>query len=480
LEIIIIRVTVGKYDYWAERVPESIRNQYPDLSSAIDCIFSQFDNKEASLSLFWKIYDLSKKQLLQTSVELLELESKLNQLENELKKEIRANLNTSSQDIVIFIVYLHVASSLIVVLEDQGHHSSELFKEILEFLDNIFSIYEEKIGQLDSSPFWESIYACVTIIAIRLYYLRESELKYEESFEYLDTAVKAARISGFFISSDEINPQAPVDTFEKLWDNPSIVENWQKLAGYCEEISSDELFGDSDVKWKDEEDYGVLFWAFAKGMCSSRLSLNEYIKLKESDEKREAELRLKNYFFADCWDSIPEEFRDDLKAMDKLWFSKEQLNLVGILGSLKRVTEGLIRKLLWDSFIQWRSSTKNGEKQSLSPDELFYENKLNETLKNIQEFGYEPSLIDFSYMMRHYRFPIFVKSKPYLKPHLEFMQDTLYKNIRDLNKKRRLGEHPKNPKIYKKEDIASLVKIFLGINELGILPLLARMLKESS
>jgi hypothetical protein len=279
---------------------------------------------------------------------------------------------------------------------------------------------------------------------------------------------------------DNLDPQAPVNTFEKLWDSPSKVTSWQTLALFCEVLAWNEMlyntgYWDITVNWKGEEQDFHTFWIHAEGLCKSRLSSTEYNEQRERDKQQESEKRLRNYFFSDSWDNIPEEDQGDLTAIDKLWFTEERkINLGAIVSNLKIVTEHFVRHLLWDSFIQWRAS--GHVKTDIK--ELNKETRFAKRLQDLYDRNYDPALPDFLAMLRLATFERFI-SQMFPPDECKFVLNRLEGPLMRLNPQRTRREH-KVGQTWKREEVAPLLKEFFGIDCIGILPFLARMSKEAS
>lgn len=486
----------GKHDWWVEMVPDSMREHFPNLTETLVRLRDESENKGAALSLFWKIYDLSEKDLLQ-SLEELDLIEKIDNLERKLNNCLRERLRAPSKNSSEFFVYLHVASALLITLESKEPSFSERFSEIIDSVEEIGKYYygdfedfyaldpsieelKELLGEkieprtLPDYVFLRSLHALLALMAKWAFELQDEEGNWEKALDNLAKAVVFSHRSLFNVFID-LDPQAPVETFANLWNNKNEVKYWGKLAEWCRVMASEENLYDPMIKWKDEEIQGLFFWVYASGLCAAQLSLTEHRSWMEANESYASEQRLTNYFFFTDWENIPQPLRGDLKAADTLWFSKEKLNLAGILGSLKRVTERLMRIVFWEPFVQWRDATE----LRMKPEQVKKEAEFKERLQELQRSNHQPSIADFLVMLRLPSFGMFIEGVPYLKANRENIQNIVYEAIMELNKKRRLAEHPKNVQRWQKEDIAPLLKKFFGINEFGVLPFLARMLKVS-
>lgn len=65
---------------WEDMVPEPVRKQFPHLIDTIAFLDEHPTSREATLSLFWRIYDLSKKEF-PPSQEILDRIDSLERLE---------------------------------------------------------------------------------------------------------------------------------------------------------------------------------------------------------------------------------------------------------------------------------------------------------------------------------------------------------------------------------------------------------------
>ena len=536
--------------YWEAMVPEPIRKRFPTISGALDFLEEQSESQESALSLFWKIYDLSKTQLL-PSLETFneEILVRIDNLERKLKEEIEevswqkecANMYKRGiwqsekskkywcEELKVdrpkraskLFVYIHVAGSLIIMLETKKTSHSERFTETLKHISGIEAFWEyafssdeyEDAAYTLSDPFGSSRYALIPITESRLFEIDDNSGRWKQALYDVESYLLWAAV--FPDVGDNLDPQAPVNTFEKVWDNPDKVEDWARLASccnsiadgyaklaawYCEllrpylerdellrpDLERDELqrfceLSDRNpeqkmVKWKGEEMSIYHFWCYAEGLCKGRLSPTEYTKLREYDEKQASEKRLKDYFFYDCWDNIPKAIQGELIAIDRLWFSPGPINLGGILEDLKVVTEPLIRKLLWEPFIQWRSSSHKTDIKALKQEYDF-----DKRLQKLQERNHTPSISHFMNMLKLASFRReFIQQVAFSQGDREFIFK-LAEPLKELNRMRTPRAHPPGiPKNWQRDDLASLLNKFLGIDCQGILPFLARMLKKAS
>lgn len=478
-----MRSTKTTYDYWGEMVPDPIRKEFQIPTDALDCLDKQHGSREAALSLFWKIYDLSKNQLLSSLDE--EILDRTDDLEQKLNKE----LEIVNKDATKFFIYLHVAVSLITLAleKDKSYSPENRVAETLRQIEGFWDAgYEKEIGPIDKDdPFDRSVGALLTIGNIELFNLDYNEGKYEDALEHLASAIDASQTSdaSFVIWKAGLDPQSPVNAFEKLWDGsqlkPDIVKSWEKLAEYCRQLQSDNMLRERSVDWEGEKQDGFPFWIYAEGLCTTRLSPTEYNKQKRRDDEEASETRLRNYFFGDCWDNIAEEIQSKLKTIDYLWFSPQKMDFGDVVEDLKIVTEQLVRQLLWDPFVQWRNSNDYKRDLEVLKKEIAFE----KSLQFLKDTGYEPWLPYYAAMLALPSFKEqFIPQAPFSEDDRKFILNNLAEPLTKLNPKRKKRAHPppSERKTWQREDVGPLLKQFLGINEEGVLPRLARMLKRAS
>lgn len=454
-------------DPWEAMVPERIRQQYSGLEEALCALEANADSEEAAVALFWRVYTFPKE--LAPSQDVIE---RVASLEEKRRPQMGPDVEQPWQRV---FVYLHVAGCLAVALERKEPVYSERYIENLEGMERWWDWgVHKKVWSFDEDDaFGRSLHALVGQAAIRLFKVRHGEGKQEEALLDLAVGLSMLKQSGFQ-GELELDGQTAVDAFEKLYDNPNKV-SWQKMAEWCRSIGNSQAFTDNMVNWKGETMQGYDFWIYVEGICKGRLSRTEYIKLRDSDKKRESEQRLRGYFFQDSWEGIPEPLQGDLIVIDKLWLSEEKVNLGSIVENLKLVAEQLLRPLLWERFLPWRdSAAKRGELKEIQKEILFDTKRV-----WLEKKCREPSLFHFLEVLRLSSFREFVAShKSLTKEDREFMLSSLGKPLSKLNKIRTPRAHPHSPRDWRREDLAPLLKDFLGIDCPGILPGLARIAKH--
>jgi hypothetical protein len=194
-------------DYWKDMVPEHIREQFPNLMDTLDFLDKNPDSREAALSLFWMIYDLRERQLA-PSQEMLD---KLDNLERELNTELREQLRTGVKHTSKFLVYLHVAGSLVITLESRQITWEERVREILDQIQGFWRAgYNNGLGGfIKHDSFDESLCTLAAIIRVWLFKLKDHDHEWEDALHDLMWglfgAVNVERCAPVVVDLDLIN-----------------------------------------------------------------------------------------------------------------------------------------------------------------------------------------------------------------------------------------------------------------------------------
>ena len=109
---------------------------------------------------------------------------------------------------------------------------------------------------------------------------------------------------------------------------------------------------------------GIEYWTFARGLCISRLSRDEYRDLRMDDERHTAHNRLKRYFFAGLWDAMSPAAQDALITADLIYWAPEGSKDT-LLENLRHATEVIFEEQVAGPFREWR--TEQGIAQQSSP-----------------------------------------------------------------------------------------------------------------
>ena len=94
------------------------------------------------------------------------------------------------------------------------------------------------------------------------------------------------------------------------------------------------------------------YWAFARALCISRLSRDEYRDLRMDDERHTARDRLKRYFFTDIWEDVPPVAQDALITADLIHWAQEGSKAT-LPENLRLATEAILEERLVQPFRAW-------------------------------------------------------------------------------------------------------------------------------
>ena len=146
----------------------------------------------------------------------------------------------------------------------------------------------------------------------------------------------------------QVSLEEVASLFRLLKQSAPTNANWREIAEYCEGLAvlplmdRDVFTGVEDFVENEEGNLSLSwseFWYGAAAWASAQLSPSEYRKMREDDEKRAAETRLKNYFFGRDWSSLPERAQQRLITADLIWNSPQRVSRESVLNDLLRAAE---------------------------------------------------------------------------------------------------------------------------------------------
>lgn len=496
-----MEITFASHDHWGKMVPEPIRTRFATLTDSVSYLEEHPESQEAVLSLWWKVYDLSEKELL-SSLEMLEREVTpcVDGLERKLNQDLHDQLKRGGGNVSRFFVYLHLAASLLAMLETRGERDSERYVEILNEVIGFWNAFrsqlpqppqvleitgEDLVTQLEQilgterywppvdDPFSRSFYSVAAILRVKLFELRDAEGKWQEALSQLKDAIELSERAKTYYGTFDFEPGAPVRVFEKLWDNQKSVETWRELVDFCRAISCLDNVADAELEWKGEVMQGLSFWTYAAGLCEAQFTPTDLIKYKALEDKDNAKKRLKHYFFSDCWENLPEEIREQLSNIDHIWLDENRKDFGDILENLKIMAEELLQGFLWDPFVQWRSSRQ----VNVTAASLKRETHFDDLLKELGEKDHKPGLSHLRGMLELPTFRRFVERSPLSEENRRFILDSIGKFLAELNLLRNKRAHRKPYHLSLREEVAPLLNMFFGVGQPGVLPTLARITK---
>ena len=275
-----------------------------------------------------------------------------------------------------------------------------------------------------------------------------------------------------------VDASSVATAFEDAYESPSTKVPWAQWAMHCELLK----FGYTQAAvWLDESPLAgseriptriggiqepggdtyypsfplVEFFAFARGLCASRLSQDEYRTLREEDERRSASDRLERYFFQDLWDNVPEPAKGELIAADQVGWVPGG-SKAGLPGNLRRAAEAILRERVVEFFREWRKRQGIPIPCARNPDELSaLLRDLRDNRRAFYEFAAET-------------YPEFSKRK----------WQALMKDLSTLVMLRNRSEHPEDRGPVDPGRVASEYRKFIGIGSDGVIQRLLRYKPE--
>ena len=228
--------------------------------------------------------------------------------------------------------------------------------------------------------------------------------------------------------------------------------------------------GGKKAKWGE-------FWHSAGAWATAQLSPGEYRKLRDDDERHEAERRLKSYFFGDDWSLLPKRAQERLITADINWYSSQRTSREAILNDLLRATERMCYEYIWRPLA------------SVEPFEWFreldeFEEKRHEIRSRPYPKSQDPNIGDLLWVCEQPFLERFLKDRQLECSEIQFLTQTLPRRGRLLKDYRNPAEHDLSsaarPGRANKHDEEAhhAYKAFLGIGDKGALPELARIARK--
>ena len=248
--------------------------------------------------------------------------------------------------------------------------------------------------------------------------------------------------------------------------NPPHVLEWS-VDSYWGEAYINQYGGETIVDEFDDElietadGYLVTwaeYWQRAHEWTTAQLSPSEYRKMRDADEKDAAERRLKNYFFGDCWPTLPSRAQASLKSADQTWNSKEGGRRESILNELLRATEEMCYDFIWKPLANSRES---------SLEFLKFEARAIDRHST-------PSARDYIRLCKQASFQDHLRLKNLPSKDIQFLGVELPNLLEQLIDRRNPAEH-ETGSTTAREVIEDCYRRFLGIGSDGVLPELARI-----
>lgn len=191
-----------------------------------------------------------------------------------------------------------------------------------------------------------------------------------------------------------IESQNIADVFDEIYSAIDLKVDWRELADRCDQMW---YFYDNAQKKALEKKLHIIqfvsskfskvqsesgsywtpsyplneFWAFARGLCITRLSPDSYRKLRDDDERHAALDRLRKYFFDDVWHEMPSDAQEALITADRVFWATEGRK-GDVLENLRLAIEPILEQQLLVPFRSWcsqhsrktRDNSQNNDKKT--------------------------------------------------------------------------------------------------------------------
>ena len=228
--------------------------------------------------------------------------------------------------------------------------------------------------------------------------------------------------------------------------------------------------GGKKAKWGE-------FWHSAGAWATAQLSPSEYRKLRDDDQKHEAEHRLKSYFFGDDWSHLPERTQERLITADINWYSSQRTSREAILNDLLRAMESMCYEYIWLPLA------------SVEPSKWFRElDEFEAHREKIRTRPYprsqDPDIGDLLWVCEQPFLERFLKDRQLECSEIQFLTQTLPRSGRLLKDYRNPAEHDLSGAARQgrtnrhDEEAFHAFRAFLGIDQKGVLPELARIARK--
>lgn len=291
-------------------------------------------------------------------------------------------------DDVNAVTFVHLAVGNALLLEEVENRQSERFWELLDDALRIIKIRNEIGYELsddyDFSPYMEKSQALVEeLIYCKQFHRNFNERKYMQALDSLKEASRLASYTEFWDFGEEcasalevwdagnnllaniVPEQKAVDAFDYIYEEHSVTIDWGKLASYCntfqriyEDLSTESVYssvlGESLNSWA--------FWPLARLLASQRISRDDLIETLRAMQGKEAEARLRLYFFRETWDSLPDKARASLISADREYENHGGRRPI-IFDHLRHAARAIMVESLWKPYREFlRSKAADGLK----------------------------------------------------------------------------------------------------------------------
>lgn len=446
--------------------------------------FEDYPSLETSFALCWQQLD---SRLTPSNHSYDNILARMSVLVTKNRPHIAPDPGYGDFDDVQAVTYAHLAVGLALLLEKAEGGQSEKFWELLDDAlriikvrsrvgyslddDNEFSFHMEKSESLLDE-----------LINCKQFHRCFNERKYLQALNFLEYASKLASdtedcgfgedyysqleapYAGYDLVVHVIPEQKAVDAFEFLYEENSRNTNWKLLASHCsafqhiyEDLATDSVsvFGVAMFSWD--------FWPLAHMLASQRISRDELVDVLGQMRNKEAETRLRLYFFHSTWNNLPEKARAAIISADRE-YENTHGRRQGIFEDLWLATREILVEVLVKPYNAFCAAQKE-QREIKSFTSLALALDDDKDLDDIvQALYYAPLFEEYLRQTFNEDDKAFIKGaeKAFIKLN-RFRNDTVHAN------------RPAYKRNNFERDIRETYAEFLGIGRDGILPCLMRL-----
>lgn len=454
---------------------------------------------DSAMRLFWSIYEWWKSEdgalppILSDSIEeytalVLRVLDTLYELH---RVPYEPDADSANSDDAL-LIYLHVAAAR--AFRTRKRNRSKLSEESVTCFEEVIRTYHRIVSttepEMDKLPAYVSMRAILGMSQWEISRLRYGENSYEESFyalsqstsfyeaalDDLPVVIRAEHWWGptgeKLLKGLDLSLKEAGRIFQGLKDRRYEVSEWKEVARTCTDLyymradaiaNYDEVIADPQTGYEHPGITWYEFWYGAREYALNQVSPNNLMRLREEEESRSAEDRLKKYFFPSSWTFIPVRAHMALVNADKMFNSREPGRFDGILNELRIALEEVCHKFIWQP---WVSSG------SLTLDHFLLD--LQRTRDSVRP---RPSLWVYERACGSDDYREFLYEQRLDENDIRFLTQDLPTKISQLRSERNIAEHERAGQ-RSQEDVRSFYRGIVGVGQVGVLPELMRIAHE--
>ena len=268
----------------------------------------------------------------------------------------------------------------------------------------------------------------------------------------------------------EVSAREAAAPFNLLKESPPSDAIWRQVAEDCRGLAilpdlEWEVFSGVEASEyvEDPETCFELswseFWYQSAAWASAQLGSNEFRQELRAVREEAAEHRLGRYFFTSTWSSLPEGAQERLVSADVNWNSRQRVSRESILNDLLRASEEMCERFLYEQVMN---------DEGVRADVVKIEAR-------VAERGYSsPGVNEYISICNIRDLPESLENRGLIEDEIQFVTQMLPSALDWLRVERNRAEHEVGSSV-PRERVNQAFRRFLGIDELGSLPELARI-----